>query len=195
LNKIVVFGNGESRLASDISFYKEKYITVGCNAISRDIAVDYLICCDRRMSIEAIDSQTTDNTTIYVRPAWYHFFKKYHNIKPLPPLPFNAIHKYEYAEHWGSGPYAILIAAMLNITYVELIGFDLYDSNFLVNNVYKNTKNYATASSHPVDPSYWIYQISLIFDRFANTTFVIKNYQDWKMPITWQKNNVKFIAL
>ena len=48
---MLVIGNGESRKHLDISKYAKT--KVGCNAIFRDFYVHHLICCDRRMVIEA----------------------------------------------------------------------------------------------------------------------------------------------
>ena len=40
--------------------------------------------------------------------------------------------------HWGSGPYAVLLATFLS-KYIKLIGFDLYGIDGKLNNVYENT--------------------------------------------------------
>ena len=48
---MLVIGNGESRLGLNIDGYERT--KVGCNAIYRDHYVHHLICCDRRMVIEA----------------------------------------------------------------------------------------------------------------------------------------------
>ena len=47
-----VFGNGESRTSININ--NIHLPTVGCNAIVRDYLVDYLVCADKRMVMEAI---------------------------------------------------------------------------------------------------------------------------------------------
>jgi hypothetical protein len=110
-------------------------------------------------------------------------------------LPYIGEAKKDQAEHWGSGCYAILLAASLGYKQIEVIGFDLYPVDHTVNNIYKNTPNYSKQGSQPVDPSYWIYQTSQVFNYFPDTNFIIKNYSAWRMPAEWQKNNVKFVAL
>lgn len=197
-NKAVVIGNGESRLSVDLENYKEHYTLIGCNAIHRDLIVDHLICCDRRMAEEATNNINTKDTKIYVRESWHHYFrkiKKNKNVLLLPNLPYVGESKKDQPDHWGSGGYAILLAANLGFKDVELIGFDLYPKDETVNNVYKDTSNYAKAGSQAVDYSFWVYQISQIFKHYPNTTFIIRNNRYWNFPNDWKKDNVKFVAL
>lgn len=195
--RAVVIGNGESRRAVDLNSFQTSTL-IGCNAIHRDLTVDHLICCDRRMAAEATENPNTKDTLIYVRPHWFHFFKKIQknkNIKLVPNLPYQGELKRDDPDHWGSGGYAVLLAASLGFEEIELIGFDLYPVDKSVNNIYKGTANYARRDSQPVDPSYWIYQIGQVFRYYPNTQFIIRNHQTWAMPADWQKSNVKFLAL
>lgn len=198
MSKALVIGNGESRRQIDLSNYQQEYTLIGCNAIHRDLIVDHLICCDRRMAGEATDNPQTKDTLIYVRDHWFHYFRKIQknkNIRHLPELPYKGELKRDDPDHWGSGGFAVLLAAELNFDIIELIGFDLYPVDQTVNNIYKGTANYSKAGSQSVDPSYWIYQISQIFHYYPNSNFIIRNHQTWLMPSEWQKNNVKFVAL
>lgn len=197
-NKVIVLGNGESRQSINLESYKSTHTLIGCNAIHRDVQVDHLICCDRRMAAEATENPQTKNTLIYVRPSWFHFFRKIQknkNIRTVPKLPFKGELKRDDPDHWGSGCYAVLLAASLNFKEIEMIGFDLYPIDHLVNNIYKNTENYSKSNSQPVDPSYWIYQIGKVFSYYPLTRFIIKNKDNWVMPEEWRKNNVSFIAI
>lgn len=197
MSRAVVIGNGESRRGIDLESYRPSTL-IGCNAIHRDIIVDHLICCDRRMAAEATENPLTKNTLIYVRPGWFHFFRKIQknkNIRNLPEIPYRGELKKDDPDHWGSGCFAVLLAASLGFDIVELIGFDLYPIDKSVNNIYKGTLNYSRSESQPVDPSYWIYQISQVFQYYPNIKFVIKNKNAWPMPPEWQKNNVNFLAL
>ena len=56
--RVLVIGNGESRRHVDFSAYAD-YVLIGCNAIHRDLDVDHLICCDRRMAEEAVNNPNT----------------------------------------------------------------------------------------------------------------------------------------
>ena len=195
--RALVIGNGESRRHVDISTYTD-HVLIGCNAIHRDLNINHLICCDRRMAEEAVNNLNAKDTEIYVRDRWHHYFRKIRknkNINLLPEVPTRGELKKDQAEHWGSGGYAVLLAAVLGYREVALIGFDLYPIDHAVNNIYKDTVNYARTGSQAVDPSYWVYQISSVFMYYPNTTFVIYNRQGWNMPPEWRKNNVEFIAL
>lgn len=198
MSKALVIGNGESRRDINLDSYKLEYQLIGCNALHRDITADHLICCDRRMVEEATENPQTKNTLIYVRPEWFHFFrkiKKNKNVRTMPELPYVGDLKQDDPIHWGSGPYAVLVAASLGFKEIELLGFDLYPVNQYVNNLYKDTNNYSKFTAKPVDPKYWIYQISKVFSHYPDTSFVIRNCQTWIIPDEWKKFNVKFLAL
>lgn len=198
MSRALVIGNGESRRCIDLETYRTTHTLIGCNAVHRDLVVDHLICCDRRMAAEATENPKTKNTEIYVRPSWFHFFRKIQknkNIKLVPNLPYKGELKRDDPDHWGSGGYAVLLAADLGFKEIELIGFDLYPTNTTVNNLYKGTPNYARIDARPIDYSYWVYQIAQIFKFYPDTTFIIRNKSYWKTPEEWQKDNVKFIAL
>ena len=51
---MLVIGNGESRTSIDIN--KLQGPKIGCNAILRDFKVDHLVCVDRPMLQEALNS-------------------------------------------------------------------------------------------------------------------------------------------
>lgn len=194
---VLVVGNGESRKLIDIPPLRNDFILIGCNAIHRDTTVDHLICCDRRMAEEATNNEKTQDTLIYVRDSWFHYFrkiKKNKNIRHVPDIPYCGDEKQDKPDNWGSGCYAILLAATLS-KEVSIIGFDLYGVNNKVNNVYKDTPNYSKQDTSAVDPSYWIYQISQIFKHFPDTQFTIINNHEWIMPREWQRDNVKFQAI
>lgn len=195
--RALVIGNGESRRNIDIGSF-QNHTLIGCNAIHRDLVVDHLICCDQRMVREAVENPQTEHTTIYVRDHWYHYFRKIRknkNIKLLPELPYTGDKRHDQPIHWGSGCYAVLLAALLEHQEVSLIGFDLYPREDRVNNIYKGTANYARHDSSPVDPSYWIYQIGQVFHYFPNTQFKIYNFKEWNIPADWQKENVQLMPI
>jgi hypothetical protein len=198
MSRAVVIGNGESRKAVDLDLYQSEYTIIGCNGIHRDTPVNHLVCCDRRMVAEAIANPNISNTLIYVRDSWYHYFRKIlknKRLQHLPPIPVLGELKKDHPDHWGSGCYAILLAAYLGFKEITLIGFDLYPMHDRVNNFYKGTQNYAKADAQAVDYSYWIYHTELIFKHYPQCEFIIINHADWLMPKEWQKNNVKFLAL
>jgi hypothetical protein len=192
-NSVLVIGNGESRKHLDLK--KIKIPIIGCNALHRDIIPNHLVCCDRRMVEEAIKNPNTQSSKIYVREKWYHYFrkiKKNKNIFQLPNIPYQGEKKPDHPDHWGSGPYALLIAAESDHEIIKLIGFDLYSQNQTVNNIYKDTENYSRKKDPSVDPSFWIYQIEKIFNIYGNKKFLIFNNEYWKLPPSWIRPNVEF---
>jgi hypothetical protein len=75
-----------------------------------------------------------------------------------------------------------------------MIGFDLYGTAGTVNNIYKGTPNYKQEGTSSVDPSYWIYQISKVFELFPDKYFTIYN-NDWVIPESWKMKNISFKTL
>ena len=178
---MLVIGNGESRKDIDINICGD--IKVGCNAIFRDFYVNHLICCDRRMVIEA--QKEHNYGAIYTRADWIDQFKL---CGLVPQLPYKGNTKLDDPWHWGSGPYAVLLGTIIASKWSEkpeihMIGFDL--DTGLYNNIYKGTENYNDADSSPVDPSYWIYQIDKVFENFPEANFTYYNNKPWP---TEQKN-------
>ena len=185
----LVVGNGESRAGIDLTPYLQQYITFGCNAISRDYKVNHLVCCDKRMVLESIPKSMPN---IYTRQDWYPSFNM-ECVKQLPELPYTGSARADDPFHWGSGPYAVLLATDF-ADDIHMIGFDLYSIDGTVNNIYKSTPNYKKEGSSSVDPSYWIYQISKVFESFPDKYFTVYN-NDWAIPESWKMNNISFKTL
>lgn len=183
LDDILVIGNGESRLSIDLDNLLTKFKSVGCNAIYRDHRVDHLVCVDRRMVKES--KPFHDN--IYTRKDWNRSF----NVNAVPDLPYQGTLRQDDPFHWGSGPYAVLLAASLSKT-VHMIGFDLYSKTKQINNVYKGTQNYNKVDYRAVDHSYWVYQISKVFDHYSDKYFIVYNESNWEMPAGWRMKNISF---
>jgi hypothetical protein len=195
-HSVIVIGNGESRISLDIRSYWDKINLIGCNAIHRDMKVNHLVCCDHRMVREAVNNKKV--STIYTRPRYYKDFYKVlqkEKVKNLPDLPYEGSLKPDQPEHWGSGPYAVLLAANLNFKDILIVGFDLYGKNNLVNNVYKGSQNYLPENKSAVDPSYWIYQMRKVFLHYSDKTFTIFNYDNWQCPEDWRLPNVRVFEL
>lgn len=180
---MLVIGNGESRRSINLDLIKGSKI--GCNAIFRDYYTDHLICVDKPILKEAIENQTTQDRKVYTRLDWVNEFK----VNVVPPLPYVGTNKMDDPFNWGSGPYAVLLGAMLS-TDVSLIGFDLYSIDSKINNVYKDTKNYKSKDYRAVDPRYWIYQIAKVYEHFPQTEFKIFQNDDWVLPRSWNRPNL-----
>lgn len=191
MSSIVVVGNGESRKNLDLSPIIGKIPVIGCNAIYRDYNVDHLICCDKRMVVEALTNKFQNN--IYTRFKYYKNYKKilkHKNVKKLPDIPYTGELKRDDPLHWGSGAYALLLAANLGYKKIHIIGFDFYGIDNKVNNIYKGTLNYSAPNVSPVDPSFWIYQSKKILDHYPDQEFYFYNSKNWKVPIAWNNENL-----
>lgn len=186
---ILSLGNGESRKRIDLNQF-QNFTTVGCNAIVRDLKVDHLICVDRRMVKEALEHSNCPSN-VYTRTNWLKDFKQNIKVVQVPDLPYKGTERWDDPFHWGSGPYAVLLAATLDDD-IHLLGFDLYSNNEFVNNIYKDTQNYISSDKKSVDPKYWIHQISKVFELFPDKYFTVYNKTDWQIPKQWQLANVKF---
>ena len=84
---VTVIGNGESRRGFDITPLKGITTMVGCNAIFRDHNLEYVVCADRHMCQEAVNT-VGKNTIIYTRENWYKQFAYWPNVKKVPDLPY-----------------------------------------------------------------------------------------------------------
>jgi hypothetical protein len=185
---MIIIGNGEIRSSIDIS--KLGFAKIGCNAIHRDFKVDSLVCVDKRMVSEAVQSKYHKSSTIYTSKEQWILLRLEENVKPVPDLPYTGDKKWDQPRNWGSGPYAVLIGAQSKHETIRLLGFDLYSKDKQVNNIYKNTSNYATTESRAVDPRYWIYQISKVFELYSHKQFIVYNTREWVLPESWKKSNV-----
>lgn len=191
----LVIGNGESRNDINLELLREKFITVGCNALHRDFIPDHLVCFDRRMAEEVTNNAETKISKIHVRKDWFHYFrkiKKNKNVVEVPPIPYTGTAKEDNINNWGSGSYAVVVGTELSDT-VFLVGFDLYGTNNRLNNMYKGTANYAQIGSTAVDPAFWIRQIGKTMARLHTKKFVIINQPEWNIPKEWQLQNVQFM--
>lgn len=188
---MLVIGNGESRIGIDIPGLNLP--TVGCNAIFRDIKVDHLVCCDRRMVREALQNSNTEQSCIYTRQDWNEEFK----VFPVPDVPYKGDSRQDDPWHWGTGQYALLVALHYAVTeYIHIIGFDLFGVEGYVNNVYKDTKSYSDSAKQPVDPSYWIYQNKKIFEHYSKQNFNYYVEENFQTPESWKNiPNLKIIPL
>jgi len=182
----LIIGNGQSRSPVNLKLLKNKFTTIGCNAICRDFDVDHLVCVDRRMVKEALEHKVQK---IYTRQDWIKYFKGL-DVQSVPELPYKDSNRWDNPFHWGSGPYAVLLGAELGAETCHLIGFDLQSTTTTVNNIYKGTQNYVDVTHRPVDPKYWIKQNAKVYELFPNIQFIVYNDKDWIMPAEWQFDNV-----
>lgn len=180
---IWVIGNGESR--RNFALNQIPHHTIGCNAVHRDHNCTEYVAVDRRMVYEILSNQATGQSIIHTRPDWAKEFVL-ERVKAVPDPPFNGKLKADQPFHWNSGPYAILLAANYGPKEIHLLGFDLYSSNNLVNNIYKDTTNYNKSDSRPVSPDHWKHQLANLFNYFNRINFIQHQRPDWQIPFEWK---------
>lgn len=191
--KTWVIGNGQSRLNFNLNSIKD--YTIGCNAIYRDFYPNEIVAVDRRMVSEILSSLYPN--TVYTRPDWCKDFTDL-RVRSLPEIPFTGIQKADIPFHWNSGPYAILLACLKNSTEINLIGFDLWGDNGLVNNVYKGTQNYDPINHRAIDPSHWVYQFKKLCNHFNSINFIQHQLPNWQIPGEWnsiENLTIKYISV
>lgn len=174
-----IIGNGESRRGYNLSNLENTY---GSNAIHRDVDVDVLVCCDKRMVQEALDADYKG--VLYTRPDWCDNFD---NVKRLPGFHWPRTQKWSQEFHWGSGLHSAHLALQHGHDHLVMIGHDFWGTNGKHNNLYKGTHNYWAEDHHAIDPTFWIYQFGILFAEFSNVsfTFAQPDVDAWKKPIGW----------
>lgn len=175
-----VIGNGQSRKNFVLDSIQD--YTIGCNAVYRDYKCDELVAVDMRMVNEILTNN--NHLPVYTRQDWVDHYSDL-RVRFLPDLPFNGELKADQPFHWNSGPYSILLAALKNPIEIHLIGFDLWSKNDRVNNVYKDTANYAKSSTSNIDPSLWIYQLEKLFRHYPQIQFIQHQETNWQIPPSW----------
>ena len=187
---VTIVGNGESRFGFDITPIKKFSTVIGSNAMFRDYNLDYVVCADRHMCQEAVNT-CGKSTVIYTRDKWVNQFAMWPNVKQLPPLPYQGDKRQDEPFHWGTGPYTGVVATMFKPKAIFMLGYDLYATKDNgVNNIYKKTKGYDYIK-RAVDPSYWIYQFGKLME-LTDCRWIVVNTPDWKMPDEWSKHKNVF---
>ena len=162
-----VIGNGESRAGIDLAELEGE--TYGSNALHRDFHPDNLICCDKRMVHEALDGEYLG--PIYTRPDWVDEFSHLMNVHELPAFTWPETEKWEQHFQCGSGLHSVWLALTDGHERISLLGFDLFSTDGLHNNIYKDTNNYESSDYSAVDPSHWIPQFERMFKTYPDVHF------------------------
>ena len=202
-----IIGNGESRKDFDIKTTKLLGMTVGCNAVYRDMDPNFMVCADKKMIFELLHERNNNVPwPLYTRPQWSKSFNKFIFLD-MPKLPYEGEERRDNPFHWGTGQFATLVALSnshggwlgQNPQTIFLLGFDLYGAGKdqkLHNNIYKDTENYWSADRHAVPHHYWQYQMSKIFEHHPNINFFQVNTEGWVIPKDWEQwSNFNFITL
>lgn len=118
VKRCVIIGNGPSRRLTDL--YSIPHTTFGCNQIYREFQPNYLLAQDRevlhQMKMDAVLEP------VYVPQLSYRQFKdnthtQIHDMRELR-LPNTRMNS------WLTGEQAMVMAAQLGFTHIDLLGFD-----------------------------------------------------------------------
>lgn len=164
-----IIGNGESRKPVQLDYLREQGVIYGCNALYRDFYPDILVSLDKEMTEEIKEAKYPG----------YHIYKDLNPnvlIKDKFLIDSNGV-KITRNKGWSSGATAAFIAAsQIEFKEIYLIGFDLYSTN-VMNNVYKDTRNYAKSYELPTSTTSFREQIGKVIKNFPFKHFIwVTNY-------------------
>lgn len=158
-----IVGNGESRRDFTLSRLYGKGTIYGCNAIYRDFKPDLLFVRDKRMIEEIKDYNGS-------KAAYSELTKEIvFSLGSTLKIPDNLS---------LSGAIALysMCALLPEVEDIYLLGFDSVRYSKLVNNVYKDTKNYKKSdeeSNYVMQRS--IEQVLFVMSRFSSKKFYAVN--------------------
>jgi hypothetical protein len=187
IKRVFCIGNGESRIGFDLNLLKPYGKIYGCNALYRDFTPDVLISVDPPMNQEIYNDEYSNNNE-----CWFRNFdskklinKNIHTFSEIFP------NKKDFG--WASGTSSAFIAIKQNDPKeVYLIGHDFTSNNNKINNIYKNTKNYADKNTKKRLNINWRNQWRQLFKLFPNIIFfkinnsleevneINKKIEEWK---------------
>lgn len=166
-NRAVIFGNGPTRELFDVNhllkhrsgLLGEKTLqTYACNAFHRDHTADFLVCTDRRVAQEMVNSGYTADNIVYTRVDIMLEFPREFYLIPHDP----------YAD---AGTTAMYLAAFDGHKRIYLMGFDGQDTPGVNYNIYANTHGYDSSTTTIPDDK-WIENAGTIFRVFDDVDFV-----------------------
>lgn len=141
-SQAICIGNGESRWEFNLSlierhrgglFAKDKLQSYGCNALYRDFTPDFLVARGDGIIAEIANTEYyTDNIVYTTADSLLKYPGKFYLIPQN--IPFDA------------GALAAYLACFDGHTKIYLIGYDQYDNEGRINNIYKDTNGYPTSN-------------------------------------------------
>ena len=187
-------GNGESRQGYNVDNLAQYGKVYAANAFHRDFTPHYLICCDQRMVDEALLNKNYFGP-IFTRKKWISRYSS-PRVKALPDFSWKEDQKWQQSFHWGSGLHGVHLACKQKSKVIVCVGHDLYGIKGKHNNIYKSTNNYLNETEPAVDPSFWIKQFLLLFQKFPDIQLYMcqTNASTWFIPENWPNQIVTNIS-
>ena len=160
-----VIGNGESRKPIQLDYLREQGVIFGCNALYRDFYPDVLVSLDEKMTQEILDAKYPG----------CHIYKSENKSKLGVFLVDQDGKKITLNKGWSSGATAAFLAAStVEFEDIYLIGFDLFRTE-KVNNMYKDTLNYASSKNQPISTVQFRMQIGHVMKNSPYKHFIWVN--------------------
>lgn len=175
-----VIGNGTSRSGQPVENLVQHGTVYACNYASVELPCDHGIAVDRSVIFDLL-SQHKPKCCLWSRQKWCSVLDHSTPVYALPEQLYKPVVRWDLAQHWSSGTYAVWKAANDGSDIVVMLGFDLWN-NGTNNNLYANKNNYSTK---PVDPRCWIHQLLETFSRNPDTMFVNIQPDGWSVPDSW----------
>lgn len=164
----VVVGNGESRLAYDLSTLRSELRVFGCNALYRDFIPHFLGAVDIEMTNEIVRA-VARQPYVFIGPEGR--IQQWVQAERDP----GGLIVAELEPDWTTGPMVLRAAAVLGCDPIYLLGFDVAwtPRESIVNSVYKDTARYAPSDSGPSRciPR-WEQQLDSVLRAFESRTFL-----------------------
>jgi hypothetical protein len=163
-----VIGNGESRKGYDLEWLRNIGVIYGCNALYRDFVPDVLFSVDDRMTKEIKEQLDAGNLSV----KEFVYRRRGVDNERGRILQSTLTGCYEDLGY-AAGPTALKLMCdrYADLKEVYLVGFDIYSTTGVRNNVYKGTDCYAAVDARPVNPSNWIEKLARIFIYNERVTF------------------------
>lgn len=156
-----MLGNGRSRSDINIATLKNHGKVYGCNAIYREMSVDFLVAVDTKMIIEITESKYHLTNSVWTNPS-----------KVTQKIP--EINLFNPGLGWSSGPTALHLASTHVYDEIYILGFDYVGTgpnNDFVNNMYAGTQNYKKVNDIATYYGNWLKQTAICIKRNTKTKY------------------------
>ena len=177
----VIIGNGVSREKVNLHLLKTHVSGMrgesnaqlyGCNAIYRELNVDFLVANNPPMVEEIAESEYPNSNIVYS------------SAKEVVKYP-GKFHLIPQNVTMDTGSLATYIACFDQHKKIYLLGFDGQRTEGYNNNIYAGTRNYGTADDEVKDTK-WIRNMAKIFNAYAEVQFIwVHPNPDYNFPESW----------
>jgi hypothetical protein len=177
-SQAIAIGNGESRADFDINYIinhqggllaKDKLQTYACNAAYRDFTPDFLIATGDTIVAEIANSHFCDKNIAYTSAK---------NVLKYPGkfylIPQNI--------SFNAGAIAAYMACFDGHKKVFLMGYDQYDEDSFINNIYKDTNGYPKTTDRD-NGRFYATSLFDVMQTYSDVEFIrIMTFNNYHVP-------------